>query len=312
MSAPPQQQQPATAEASASSVSLPMPVLSEEEDGSWFPSSSPPPLASGSVGGSLGLGSTLPVLTTSPPAPKPIVLNQPNMWKPQARVEPARSPVAAEARASFSSRAAERNEPEAPVESEREHHVAPDYDFLDDVDALAEEEIYAMHAADAGTDGGSWVHDDFNRHNLPPPAAAVAAAAASSTSFSAAAAPRSKPVNEPAVASSARTPSHASHVPAGSTGTAFHDRAVALLQKHWGHSTFRQGQFELLDAVANHQRDSMVLMATGQGKCWGKNTKLMLHDGRMRLCVSSLTLWICVSLPVFLQASRSAFNCCRC
>lgn len=50
------------------------------------------------------------------------------------------------------------------------------------------------------------------------------------------------------------------------TDNPLYAHAVKMLQKYWGFSSFRPGQFQLVDAVVTQKRDAFVLMATGAGK----------------------------------------------
>ncbi len=60
-----------------------------------------------------------------------------------------------------------------------------------------------------------------------------------------------------------------------------HTRALALLRRFYGYSSFRPGQAEIIDAVASG-RDAMVLMPTGGGKSLCYQLPALLCDG---LCV---------------------------
>lgn len=55
-------------------------------------------------------------------------------------------------------------------------------------------------------------------------------------------------------------------------------------QDVFGNTGFRLHQREAINAVLS-KRDVVVLMPTGAGECWGRHTKRMLSDGRMRVCL---------------------------
>lgn len=66
-----------------------------------------------------------------------------------------------------------------------------------------------------------------------------------------------------------------------------YERAVAALKKHWGHSSFRTGQFDLIASIAGDKRDCFALMSTGAGKsvCF---QLLPLLTGRPVMVISPL------------------------
>ena len=75
---------------------------------------------------------------------------------------------------------------------------------------------------------------------------------------------RSQQPAVPTPSSSVMTSSASSNY--SSISSPLYSRALSLLRKYWGHSSFRPGQFELLNAVASDRRDTFVLMSTGAGK----------------------------------------------
>jgi len=61
------------------------------------------------------------------------------------------------------------------------------------------------------------------------------------------------------------------------------NKALKVLQAHWGHSAFRPAQMTVLSIALGREHDVISVLPTGYGKCLALGTLVLMYDGTLRV-----------------------------